>query len=229
MIREIDGGMGMVVERGGVGAYFDLREGVAGQTDRAAIREVWDEDVYRLDGMSLAGATVVDIGAHIGSFAIRCALMGAVVHAYEPDSMNQAILGNNVRRNCLEGTVWCHDEAIDETTGDMELGPMGETGMLSIATSVGARYPTLSLPDLCKRDAENGGMILKIDTEGAEYRITAGAINYLYLFDRVMIETHPTAPGPLGGLLAKLMDSHHVEAFGPAGRGGMVYASRNPT
>lgn len=73
-----------------------------------SLREIFEEDVYRLGKRDLTGKVVLDIGAYVGDSSLAFALRGAVVHAFEPLPEFQAYLAENIRLNALEGKVIVH-------------------------------------------------------------------------------------------------------------------------
>ena len=82
----------MILTRNGI--TFDAP---AGTED--IVHEVFDEDVYRV-GTIPRGSVVVDIGAHVGMFALRCALeRGCTVTCFEPHPDNLPTLRANVERH----------------------------------------------------------------------------------------------------------------------------------
>lgn len=71
-------------------------------TDVSIIREVIERDCYALSAILLReGAVVVDIGAHIGSFSIMAAHLGARVFAFEPTTQSFSMLQENAQVNGL--------------------------------------------------------------------------------------------------------------------------------
>src|SRR5262245_25155027 len=88
-------------------------------TDASVIREIWEENVYHLAPGDFAHAGVaVDIGANIGAFALRAALLGAHrVIAYEPEDENFEYLRKNIEAHpglgaavvAVQAAVWSHE------------------------------------------------------------------------------------------------------------------------
>src|SRR5262245_37776397 len=71
-------------------------------------KEIWFKDDYRLRQDPLpAGATVIDIGANIGMFALfaAVAMRAARVYAFEPFTDSLALLRRNAERNHLDAIV----------------------------------------------------------------------------------------------------------------------------
>jgi FkbM family methyltransferase len=73
--------------------------------DVAAIQEVFEEDVYRVREIP-KGGLVIDLGAHIGTLTLRCAIeRDCFVYAYEPNPHSYDLLVENIRLNQLESKV----------------------------------------------------------------------------------------------------------------------------
>ena len=64
------------------------------------------------------GDTVIDIGGHIGTFAIECAVRGkADVISFEPEPENYDIFIRNIDVNNLKGQVTVHNKAVSNVNG----------------------------------------------------------------------------------------------------------------
>jgi len=70
-----------------------------GTTDIRIIDEVITNDAYKAIGQIEPGDVVIDVGAHIGSFAIYAASLGAKVIAFEPATVNFDLLLRNIELN----------------------------------------------------------------------------------------------------------------------------------
>jgi FkbM family methyltransferase len=144
--------------------------------DKLVIREIWTWDDYFLT--RLAGptqGTIVDVGAHIGAFAVRAALLfpGARVLALEPVRENFDLLEQNLRRNDCRG-VSALNVALAAASGwvDVYLNPKNTAGHSTVLTGVeGRRVQALSFADLFREQKLAEVHLLKVDCEGAEYEI----------------------------------------------------------
>lgn len=201
-----------------------------------AVREVWSEDVYHLNGRDLRGRAVIDIGAHIGAFTVRAAAKGARVLALEPFREAYDRLIVNLDRNGLTPSVAPLRAAAgpSDGPGSVFIGRMGDTGMgfddpfsdgAEVAEVLAPREIGLRVAGLGLEDAEDIAF-LKVDIEGGEHGLF-GCPQIGELLSRceyVAIETHP---GPaLGRIVEALLPTHSVSAFGRPAAGGMIYATR---
>jgi FkbM family methyltransferase len=136
---------------------------------------------YFLEGVSLRdGETVIDIGAHFGSFsAIASKKIGPTgkVIAFEPNPEIYPRLARNIAINSLDNVV-LHNEAVSGEDGKLVL-------FLQQRSSLATTYPKVDLEDRVSQSTRSvtvparsmrsilrsiGGPVdlLKIDCEGAE-------------------------------------------------------------
>ncbi len=154
-------------------------------------REVWDV----LTRFVEADEVVWDVGAHIGSFALRAMLDQRVreVHAFEPDPMQSEILSYNFRLN-KGGTV--HRMGLGNERGTRKLyrGPRANLGLSSfLENSLAAQLGHQVVEVECYRADDlvfSGNIIpptlLKVDAEGWEFQVLLGA-------RRILTESPPKA------------------------------------
>jgi len=141
--------------------------------DPHAWGEVVTLDEYGLDAIDLRGATVLDIGAHVGCFAWACVIRGAaLVRAYEPEEESRKHLIHNATR--MPAVSVC-----PYAIGDM-VGPWyrGNDAIVQPPGMVSLDAATQEHVDL-----------LKIDIEGGEWPAFAGAKD-LSRVDRIVGEWH---------------------------------------
>lgn len=125
---------------------------------------------------------VLDIGAHIGSFAIPAFFAGAIVYAFEPDPENFRILNNSLKINSISlgNRFFLENVAVFATSGfaKFSLGRSSSNGSL---VDVGffkmdndARQiicKTITLEDIFQKYFIEKCYLLKMDCEGSEYDI----------------------------------------------------------
>lgn len=166
-----------------------------GTQDGAVAREVLDANEYRLpdrlDGL------VVDVGAHVGAFARACLDRGARVVCFEPDAGNYALLCRNVpAADCYRRAVWAADGEVRVTRPTA-----AATAMAHTLLPAGDPAPAVGLDALLRHYARGYPVrLLKLDAEGAEVPILAGAAD-LSPVRAVCGEAHwlypvPGFPGP---------------------------------
>ena len=142
-----------------------------------------------------AGDTCVDVGAHVGYYALQMALWTAPsgrVIAFEPNPSARAVLEANVRLNGFQDRITVEPLAIADAPGTAQLFHGGETTGLSrlgapnpdIDPSEGIEVPVVTLDDYCASRAIVPQWIL-IDAEGLEVQVLAGARQLL---------SYPAAP-----------------------------------
>lgn len=159
-------------------AGFRVRPGT---WDAEIFRAVCLENEYRLPNPLPAGAIVLDVGAHIGSFAFAAHAVGAAaILCYEPHPENFALLAHNVgllpRARACRRAIW---HAAERPRLRMEAFPGPNTGGAGVFAGNGQPVPALGLDRAIAAALEFGGgdrlHLLKLDCEGAEYPILADA------------------------------------------------------
>lgn len=150
-------------------------------------------------------AIFFDVGANIGQYALLAAQRGLKVHAFEPESQNFALLNRNIALNGYENiTAWpfafsnraeisqlhisqliaggsCHafGESLD-FRGESRQFPFKQ-GSISVTMDDFAHQ--FGLPDY-----------IKIDVDGFEHLVCAGAANCLNFAQSVLVEINTHYP-----------------------------------
>lgn len=146
-------------------------------SDALMIWEIWKAKVY--DDVRIpiyAGNVVVDIGAHIGAFAVRAARLaqGGQVYAYEASPKNFALLTENRKINNL-GNVYIENSAVSNQRGMMPFYTPSDNcilgSLLQNTSSFIETVPTKTLSDIIAEHAITQIDFLKVDVEGAEFDI----------------------------------------------------------
>lgn len=158
-------------------------------TDRLIV----DEVVKRIPFPQLrAGDTVLDLGAHIGSFSILAARAGARVLAFEPEPSNFSLLEENVRPYPAveavplavagaSGTRMMRRQVRCSTSGWSFLESRGDS----------QRADCISLSEILEHWRLAHVDLLKLNVEGAEYKIMrASPIAVLRKARRIFLEFH---------------------------------------
>jgi FkbM family methyltransferase len=176
---------------------------------RWALFEVLCEDAYRLDSIdwSSAGlAIVLDIGAHVGTFA--CALAQRAGRArfvcVEPSPVASDWLARNLEANDLVGRVTILRAAVAGTDGEGTLWELGDASCVSSTIEErghrrgnrrGNPVPvrTVSLESLVS-GAGGTPAVVKIDCEGGEYDAILNSPEWCWKQVRYLfLEHHPVA------------------------------------
>jgi len=128
-------------------------------------------------GSVTAGAVFFDVGAHAGYYSLLASQLvtatGRVV-AFEPDARNVGYLKEHLRLNDA-GNVTVIEAAVADATGPARFtpDPSGFGGALSDAGS--AAVQTVTIDTLVEAGTLPAPNYVKIDVEGAEFRVLCGA------------------------------------------------------
>jgi FkbM family methyltransferase len=123
------------------------------------------------------GSIVYDVGANVGFYSLLAAKRGARVIACEPDPANVKLLARHIEVNranvVIEQVAVCEREGTESFSCDGPEGSLGK-GDMQVRTirldSLLDRYPVPT--------------VIKIDVEGAEWRVLEGA--------QKILKHHPT-------------------------------------
>jgi FkbM family methyltransferase len=161
--------------------------------DEAVWREAHLLNVYQVPERFEAADVIVDVGAHIGCFALLCLERGAGhVHAIEPSPTNQELLVRNLaafnsRSTLYAGAAWpCAGKLTFHASGTA-------SGFCTADPACGqGEIPALAFDDLVRQAADSGSgrvRFLKLDCEGAEWELLASS-QALHLVDELAGEYH---------------------------------------
>lgn len=152
------------------------------------------EDWLRSLVGEFGGELFIDIGAHIGTWAVRATRSFERVVAFEPQPETNRMLRINVALNKLSN-ISVFQAALSDTEG--EIGFSRKEELLGKTTIV--RVPVRSLDSFKLRPT-----MIKIDTEGNELPVLLGASETLRGKPRLIVETHNSeAPCDVRGYLEK--------------------------
>lgn len=140
--------------------------------DARIVRAVVLENEYRLPQRFAEPDVILDIGAHIGSFALAALTRGAgVVYCFEPDADNFALLEHNLapfgdRVRLRRAAVWRSD--VPAATLSLH-NPIAARNTGAHQVAEGDGVPAIALDEIL---GELGPIRLaKLDCEGAEWPI----------------------------------------------------------
>jgi FkbM family methyltransferase len=175
VIKKLDGGARLVV---------DLSDHVIGLN---IVRGRYESDEVALVRRLLRpGDTALDVGAHIGFFAMQMAALvgaGGRVVAFEPLDRNAELLEQSIAENQFEDRVTFRRAAVGGSSGTATLTYPVETlnsggayllrgGATPLAGNVKQTVPLMALDDL---ELPRPVRFIKIDVEGAEPQVMNGA------------------------------------------------------
>ncbi len=146
-------------------------------SDILVIWEIWKAKIYDDARFPIhAEDVVVDIGGHIGGFAIRAAKLAThgQVFVYEASSKNYTLLEKNRQLNNADN-LHIHNKAVSHQTGEMKFYIPSENGALgSLMQETDSPVETVqatTLTDIVQDNNLKQIDYLKVDVEGAEYDI----------------------------------------------------------
>jgi FkbM family methyltransferase len=182
----------------------------------------WTPELVALLSQWLSsGGTLLDVGAHIGLVAIGVA-RSCAAHclAFEPAPENYRLLCRNVARQGLEQRIEPFAYALDAETAPSELAlsedNSGDHRLLGHARAQSGRSVAVAsarLDDLLAGRALQAPVVMKLDTQGAEARVVAGARASLAHVEHVVLEYWPAGLHRMGDR-AEVLAARLCEHFG---------------
>lgn len=158
------------------GVRFKIRCDNKRVTDEAMINESWLSKDYTPKGFNIKkGDTIIDIGAHIGSFTVYAAKIAkrGLVYSYEPYSENFKLLKENVKINNLKNVKIFNLGGLGEKK-EVKLY-LDETNDAGHSIYNKAKkfvfISCISLKEIFEDNKIKFCEFLKMDCEGAEYEI----------------------------------------------------------
>jgi FkbM family methyltransferase len=190
-------GARLLVERDMTGATGNIYFGLHELADMAFLLHLLRE-----------GDLFVDIGANIGSYTVLAAkVVGADVIAIEPHPRTADRLEGNVAHNAIASKVSVHRAALSNATGTGALTAGRDT--MNQLTNAGENTIAVNLTTLDLVLEGLDPMMLKIDVEGHEPAVFAGATATLAKPSLCAIEIETVDPA----IIAQLAAAGFVERF----------------
>jgi FkbM family methyltransferase len=158
-----------------------------------------DERPLRLfrDLVERGARRVLDVGAHLGTFTLTAAALGADVVAVEASPLNAGLLDQALHRNGFAGSQVVNAAASD-VAGELEFtvhGPWGHVARDGRDEEYErVRVPAVSLDCLLDDVGWDQPDLVKIDIEGWDPRALAGLVRRLCRDDRPTILIESNAP-----------------------------------
>jgi len=208
------------------GGHFRLRPQL--RDHRHVFQSVFLRDEYRLKDIAPGSLdTVIDIGGHIGTFAVRVAPLAHRVLCYEPMAESYDLLVHNVSRF---PSVEAYRMAVAGWRGNAKLflgkNPMRNSFFPSLTNSREERSLTVECTTLADIFAEHSIErcdLLKIDCEGAEYDILYSLAKEFWLrIQKICMEYHP-----VGGVDKTRTGEALMRYLATVGHQAKIYPSRN--
>ena len=184
------------------GLRFWVRSGTG---DFGILDEIFGHGVYdRALSALKPGQVVVDVGAHVGAFALAAATRGAIVNCFEPLRDNFDLLNANAKLNGCENNITTWRLAVTAQAGSMEILTLaGDTGGSTFFPAIHPEWSqsgaVVPLPVSCTtlhailtRQVQGACDCLKLDCEGSEFEILQQAEpEDLRRIGIIILEYHP--------------------------------------
>lgn len=200
--------------------------------------DTWESSIWaRLQELQ-SGDVFVDVGAHMGLYAIAAARRvgeRGCVFAFEPSPANRELLGRHAALNGVEVELTVIPAAVGDTDGTIQFDD--RWGTESHVATAGSKEvwadervsspPYLVEVPIVRLDTELAGQrvdVLKIDVEGFEQQVLQGAEGLLSRDTgprMVLLELHPYAWPAFGGeftVVESILQRHDYELFDSDGR-----------
>ncbi len=214
---------------GGSTLYLRSRLGF----DAATVSEVVYKRIYERFFSLKSGDTVIDAGAHIGSFTVMAAgevgPSGRVV-SLEPSNQNFEMLDRNVRSNHLTNVnILKLAAGSAEGTGELKLYNRlgGNSFYVRKVPQTGSEHVKITTLDSVFQQLKLARVdFVKIDVEGYELEVLTGASKILGDYHpKIVLETHDF--GPSVEDLTKYLNTfgYSVRTVGYGTHQGLMYAS----
>jgi FkbM family methyltransferase len=208
--------------------------------DYHVFHRIFARDEYQVDALAPGSLdTVIDLGGHIGSFAVRAAPLARRVLTFEPHPDNFKFLKQNTE-TYANVTARCMAVAGKRGTATLHVSDIPAAHSLyrpkAAQAIVGtAQVETITLADILLENQVDCCDLLKIDVEGAEYDILYGLPDDLWpRIRRVAMEYDPLPNGPptwnIQDLARFLTDRGQRVRFYPSKRHpdkGHLYSARS--
>lgn len=167
-----------------------------GTHDAMVVSEIAKGDYAWLEPSE--GDVILDVGGHIGAFAVDAALKGAYVVTAEPDRENRRMLRRNVKANGVQDRVELVRGALvrDSWAGEFVAfypaanGRTGSGTLYPVEQSPCVQVEAVPVKPLLDSVAPNK---VKLDCEGSEYELMS-AVAGCQSVRRVITEAHFTVP-----------------------------------
>lgn len=136
------------------------------------------------------GDVVFDVGANLGQMSLISSQKigpNGIVYSFEPDPDNFNKLQKNLLLNRYKN-INLISTALGDMVGkaEMVVRDQSNTGMNYISVSLEGKLEITTIDDFILNNSITSFDVLKIDTEGFEYKILSGALNSIKRFHPLM-------------------------------------------
>jgi FkbM family methyltransferase len=158
--------------------------------------------VRRLQHQGISPRTIIDVGANVGQFAVACATIfpAARIYAFEPNPASAGSLEKNVSgfENVTvftqalgneQGEAIFHINSHSHSSSLLPLGAYHKEAFPQAKEVSHIRVPILRLDDLEDRLTFEAPVMLKLDVQGFEPQVLAGALKTMARTDYVLVES----------------------------------------
>jgi FkbM family methyltransferase len=193
------------------------------------VRELLESDDYPpfapnqlLLALLRPGMVFADLGAHVGTYSLPAAALGARVVAVDAHPQHARLLERAAERNGFSDRLTVVHAAIGAEPGEVEF--LCSFGWSMVIPTQGAppefaharrvRVPVLRVPDALAEAGLTHADLIKMDLEGSEAEAVAGMSELLSGDDApaVLFEINPLRLGPMGSSTSDLLSL--FERFG---------------
>jgi FkbM family methyltransferase len=163
------------------------------------------------------GNRVLDLGAHVGTFALLAAALGANVTAVEASPGNAELLEAATQANSASDRVTIIQAAVTREIGKVSFADQGPYGTIDTERTGGASGWPVITASATTIDALSTTPFhwVKLDIEGAECDAIAGGRNTLGLAQGLAVESNGYMLGQHGTTVGKLLRSLRSLGYSP--------------
>jgi FkbM family methyltransferase len=195
------------------GAKLVARHGMTGATGNIYCGLHEFADMAFVLHLLRPGDPFVDAGANIGSYTVLASgVCGAKSIAIEPDPLTMASLKKNIAINGIGDRVRPVEAALGARTG-MALFTVGLDTINRMATQADQSTRTVRVLRLDEVLAGEGPVLIKLDVEGFEAEVLAGARETLLQPSLLAVETECGAPAVVDQLRAAGFERAFYDPF----------------
>ncbi len=177
------------------GLKFKIRSDTQSGDERYILERLVSGEEYTPKGFEIHESdTIIDIGAHIGRFALYAASLAprGILYAFEPQPENMLKLKENIGLNGLQNIV-VSANAIADSTKKILLHTGGDSARSSLygESQESVAVDCIPLVEVFDKNSIAQCAFLKSDCEGAEFEIFfALPTRYFKKIDKIVLEFH---------------------------------------